>query len=66
MKFSLFRIMMNIQGLEQNINIVAGYKVKSHPKHSETDLFGGKERQVPSYRHRRNSTVEVSTSTDLF
>jgi len=57
---------MNIQGFQQTINIVAGYKVKSHPKHSETDLFGGNERQVPSYRHRGNSIVEVSTSTDLF
>jgi hypothetical protein len=57
--------MMDIQGFQQTVKIVEDDKVKSHPKHSDPELFGGNGRQVPSYCHRGNSTVEVSTPTDL-
>ena len=56
---------MNIQGFQQTIKIVAGDKVKSHPKHSELDLFGGNGRHVLSCCHRGNHIVEISTPTDL-
>jgi hypothetical protein len=62
---SLLRSTTNIQGFQQTINIVAGEKVKSNPKLSAPDLFGGNGRLVLSYCHRGNSTVEISTPADL-
>ena len=56
---------MKFQGFQQAINIVTGDKDKSHPKHSEPDLFGGNGSQVLSYCHRGNFTVKFSNPTYL-
>jgi hypothetical protein len=57
--------MIKIQVFQQTINIVAVDKVKSHSKHPEPDFFGGNGRQMLSYCHRENYTVEISTPADL-